>query len=404
MTRSESTPLKRTRTPFPAPKPLSPTRIAIARAAFTGLLAAAACGATGCVPERDTSANRLAAVAAVPPAAAQLDRTATTTIYPVSLAGHPMSQVGEALGLLLEQRGMSQLELATNTFAAPPGVDIDATAAAFAAFIATTPPTSEYAVYCEFLGTPGRSVDEVRTVVVSRDGTIRWKDRQTARDADFARVAPKEPLTCCVLVADRLQPVFGLTAGATDPNGPEGRLAKRWREANGLPDSVEAAAIETRAEAFRRASSSTTIVVYAPQGSLAAEGERPAEAAALARRVGEEAGLTASAADRTVTLAVPANMNEQRMLWTLARGFSEELRRHPPAADYALMTHSLMAGSPVGGAATVGAVHTVLCDRTGAIVLVDFRNSHHADFEAARLRTAADRASFVARRVAEARK
>lgn len=314
------------------------------------------------------------------PVAPSIDRTASTTIFPTSLAGRPMAQVGQVVGLMLEQRGMTNLELAVTAFTPPDGADLDATAVAFGAFVAAQAITTDYALYCEFRVSPSkanggpRSFTEVRTIVAARSGAIAWKDSQTAADADFARVRPAEPMQCCMLVADRLRPVFGLTDPAPE-GGPEGKLARQWRTSIGIPDKGEEAAIEQRTTGFRSAASTATVVVFAPHAAP----DFTTSAADLVGRINKAGLVKAIAAADRPDVTVVADMNEQKTLWSLARGFSAYLTKHPPQGDYALLADYLTGTRP-GGEFAVGGVHVVVCDKAGQIVLVDFQNSHHEDF------------------------
>jgi hypothetical protein len=63
---------------------------------------------------------------------------------------------------------------------------------------------TEYALYAEFVGTPSPpGVNEVRAIIVDKTGACVWVDRQKPGDEDFQRIGVRNPMACCVLVADR---------------------------------------------------------------------------------------------------------------------------------------------------------------------------------------------------------
>ena len=74
---------------------------------------------------------------------------------------------------------------------------------------------------------------------------------------------------------------------------------------------------------------------------------------------------------------LPADPNELKTLWNLAREFRNFVRTHPPAADYALYADYVF--NPQN--AEQGLVHFVVCDRKGEWVIVDMQNSHHPDYQ-----------------------
>src|SRR5688572_25770470 len=119
-------------------------------------------------------------------AAHSLNRDSALTIYPVGLAGKPSSQVGEVVGMLLERGGMENLELTVRAFRPPVEATFDAAADAFAAFVKAEPPSTEYALYSEFRGTPQRGIV------------------QNDHQADFKALDPKSVEDCDRIVVRRL--------------------------------------------------------------------------------------------------------------------------------------------------------------------------------------------------------
>ena len=329
------------------------------------------------------------APAAAPPAPAPADpasakaqgtgslhRSSSLAIYPTSLAGQPSPKVAEVVGMMLERGGMTELELVEARFEPAKEADWAGTMAGFGAFVRTHPPAGQYAMYSQFLGVPGQGVSEVRSVIVDRDGAVVWQERLTGADAAFAKARPREPMDCCVLTVNRLRPVLGLE----DPfraGAPEGAIARRWEKATGVPDAAAQAAMKARREAFARGAGSATVVVYAPK---AAPGV-PTSAAALAEGLNRAGVIRALPVEETPALEIRGDMNEQKILWSMANSFAGFVTRHPPQADYALFPQYLMGVKPDGSVTVVG-VHLALCNRAGELVAVDFQNDHQPDFQA----------------------
>ncbi len=318
-------------------------------------------------------------------------KNASMTILPVGLVGNASAQVAEALGMLLERSGMTNLELSEVEFRPPDQADPAQTAASLAEFVRAHPPTTDFVMYAEFLGTPGQGVAEVRSVIVDRQGSIAWHDRQSRGDADFRRIGPRDPMTCCVLLVDRLRPVLGLS----DPQrstGKPGKLSQNWEKKTGVPDTTERDAMNDRQAAFQKSASTATLVVF----PVRAGGESRADQAVQLARLLTQAGVTrAVAAAEGPSFDIQGNMNEQRVLWDMARAFRDYVRANPPDADYALFADYIMSSS------AVGAVHVALCDRAGEWVIVDYQNNHHADFKAVNPRSAADCDQLVVRRMTQ---
>lgn len=345
--------------------------------------------AGGCAAQTPPSSATVQAASSRP----SLARSSSLTVYPVSLAGRSSAQVGEVVGMTLERGGMDHLELTSTHVAQAPDRDLAAAAAAFAASVKAAPPSTDYALYCEFLGTPGRSVDEVRTILVAKTGDIVWSDSQTSKDADFRSVSPSEPMQCCVLVSKRLTPVFEL-ADPSRADAREGKLAERWKRETAVPTETEESALAERAKALRAALPKATISVFTPHAPKLAN----ASGAELVRRIAEAGVEHVSAVSGEPKVSVRSGMNQQMVLWSFARSFGEWVKANPPATDYVLHTDYLMARTANDEVGVIG-VHLVLCDKRGELVLVDFQNSHQADFQAVQPKTREDCDRLVARRL-----
>ncbi len=321
-------------------------------------------------------------------------RDASLTVFPAGLIGRPTRQVGDVVALLLERAGMKKLEIDAPDFRPPDQADLPATAKAFSAFVQANPLRTDYALFADFLGAYEQGFSEVRIVITNRQGETVWQDRQTPNDADYMKINPQEPLQCCLLVVQRLRPVLGLDDPTRD-SAPEGRLAQRWAKSTGLPDQAEQAELQDRQQEFKKAAATATLLVY----PVRVGGEMNTGSATHVAKLINEAGLrTASTTENGPQLEVKGNMSEQKVLWDMARGVREFVRSHHPAADYVLYADYLM-GKDASGKVAVGGVHFAVCDREGRWVIVDFQNSHWADFQALNPKSPEDCDRLVVRRL-----
>jgi hypothetical protein len=338
--------------------------------------------------------------AADPPAKGTVAaRDASMTVFPTFLVGKPSTQVGEVVGMMLERGGMTHLTVAADPYVPPAGADWPATSADFAAFVKAHPIATDYALFTEFVGTPKTGCDAVRIAIADRSGAVLWSDVQDASDPIFGRVRPREPMQGCVVAAEAIRPAFALD----DPNranAPEGPIAKSWAKATGLPDGTERAAMDARAAVFAKAPATTTVVLYPPQVNAAAG----ASAADLVARVNGAKVLAAAAGAPLPAFAIEPTPNEQKLLWTVAREFAAHVKAHPVKdAEYAILANYLM-GTLADGTAVVGGVHTIVVDRDGNLVVVDFQNSHQKDFREINPTTVEACDRLVVRRLEAARK
>jgi hypothetical protein len=316
-------------------------------------------------------------------------KAASLTILPARLGGSLSKPVGEVVGMLLERGGMKNLELGAAEFRPPDQADLAQTGQTLGEFARANPPQTDYVLFADFLGSPGKGVDEVRGVIVNKQGAVVWQDRQTPDDADFKRIKPREPMDCCVLLAERLRPVLGLD-DPTRGDAPEGKLARRWQEKTGLPDEAEEAALKERQQAFKKAAASATLLVYPAHAGTEVSKESATHVAEL---INEAKLMKATAADEGPQLEIKGNMNEQKMLWDMARAFREYVQKQPPSADYVVYADYLMGKDAVGG------VHFAVCDRQGQWVIVDFQNDHQDDFRAIKPKSRADCDRLVVKRL-----
>lgn len=317
-------------------------------------------------------------------------KDASMTVLPAELMDKPWPQIGDVVGVMLEQRGMSKLEVTGDGFVPPAGATLDGTAGALGEHLKAHPVGTDYALFCEFMVSPEHAFTEVRTLIAAKDGTIVWTDSQAKGSAAFDKVKPHEPMDCCVIVSQRVGELLKLPEGNGD-KGPEGRLAKSFREKAGLPASAEYEAMKPRQAELRKSASTSTLSVVQVHAGDKFDG---AGVEHLAKLINEFGMIKASAGVDGPQIAAKMDMNEQKVLWGMARPFREWVKHNPPQTDYVLFADYLMNGSGVGG------VHFAVCDRNGELVIVDFQNSHWPDFQAINPRSREDADRLVAKRLA----
>jgi hypothetical protein len=299
---------------------------------------------------------------------------ASLTLLPVRVLGQPNRDVADVLGLALEKHGMENLDVADTPFVPTEGGAWEQTPARIAEFLKQNPPKSAYALYAEFLGDPKNGPSEVHWLVTDAAGSLVLSDRQTPADADFRRVASRDPdpMGCSRLVAERL---FAQLRWTTSPvaSRPEGKFARLWAEKAGAPNQAERSAMKERSDKLSANLNSARIGVYATRVNQNTDTD---SAERLARLVAQQLGCRANSIGKTVSIEIKPSSNQQKRLWDLARGFRAHLRSDPPETDYALLAEYLF--DPASGA--VHAVNFVVCEKSGDWVIVDFQNDQHDDF------------------------
>lgn len=316
-------------------------------------------------------------------------KEADLTVLPTRMAGTAIPKVGEVVAMLLEKGGMTKVETSTVVFTPPEGRELEKIAKAFAEHIKANPPATEYVLFTEFVISREQGVSEVSGIVVNRQGEIVWQDRQKKGDKDFDRIKPREPMQCCLLVAERLRPVLNLD----DPNNSHaatGKIAERWRKDTGVPDKSEMERIEKRGKELKKHAATATMTVHPPHARDGFSIESAANISSLINKM----KLTQSVpTDKGPKLEVELNINEQKMLWSMAHEFSQYVKKNPPNSDYVLFADYLMPKNGVVG------VHIAICDRNGDLVVVDFQNNHSADFNAIKPVTREDCDRLVTKRL-----
>src|ERR1017187_10926037 len=100
---------------------------------------------------------------------------ASLSILPVRLAGKPFDRVTEVVGLLLEQQGLKNIELASTPFEPGPG-NLDTLASAVGEFVKAHPVTTDYVLYAELNGSREQGLIELRAVVTDKHGAVRSEE------------------------------------------------------------------------------------------------------------------------------------------------------------------------------------------------------------------------------------
>jgi hypothetical protein len=298
---------------------------------------------------------------------------ASLTVYPVVLGERPIPQVGAVVGVMMEKAGLEDVGAEETVFQPSEGASLDEIVGAFGRFVKEQGIDRQYALYAQFLGTHSEGFTEVSAVLVDSDGNPVWIDRQVPGDADFDRIGPENPMSCCVLLTERLTGAMKLPEPAPEVAEKPGKLEQQMRRKSGIPEKAEFKEMDERVELLASRLSDSRVVIYPVR--LAGQLSRD-NAERLAELIEKSGAGRVSVAPEELPIEVARDMNEQKVLWSLARGFQNHVRQHPPDADYVLYADYLMA-RPEG---PVGAVHFVLCDREGDWVIVDFQNSHHKDF------------------------
>jgi hypothetical protein len=300
---------------------------------------------------------------------------AALVLLPVQVQGQPSRKVAEVLGLVTESYGMDNLDAPEAEFAPPADTPWEQVPARLGEFLKQNRPKGDYVLYAQYLGEPKSGPTEVRFVVLDAAGQAVLVDRQSPKDADFKRTAARDPdpMGCSVLVADRLFSQLGWPKRSGEAKE-DGKFARLWAEASGTPNEVERAELQRRAAKLKAGLKTARIAVY----PTCIGDTRSAESAArLATLVAKRLDCQTAAVDQPATIQLQPSSNEQKRLWDLARAFRDYLHANPPEAEYALVAEYYI--NPAGG--PVGAVHFVVCEKSGEWVMVDFQNNQWEDFQ-----------------------
>lgn len=303
---------------------------------------------------------------------------ASVTVYPVDLAGQPRVEVARVVASMLERGGMQRVEVSERAWSADASQSLDPWANEVAASVKAKSPASDYVLVGAYVGSPKRGVDEVRSVLVNANGEVVWSDCQKKGDRDFDRIRPSNPMTCTVLMVERLKRPMALD----DPfrkGAPRSRHERAMDADAGVASEAELAAMRKRAAALSKDARPSLVVYPVRVGDTYSS----TESASLSRAL--EALGQVSASKDVRKFAFTGSMNQQKVLWSAARAIQADLKKSPVKADYVLFAHYVktpMKEEPF-------AVHTFLFTGAGEFVVVDYQNSHKADFNTIDPRTPA---------------
>jgi hypothetical protein len=324
----------------------------------------------------------------------------SVTVFPVVITPSEnfkasfFERVAEVAATLLESAGMQEIEVGEEMFWPPETDEVEKIATEFGKFASGQKLKTEYALFGQIVGTPKTGPREIRVIVVDKTGKVIFVDRADEKAFSRATIKPDCPMTCTVFLVNRLNRVWDLN----DPlrkDAPRGKMAQRLARRSGLPPKEELTEIGKRLEVFKEKIETSKVTVY-PIHLWHGSGQQPA--VKLAGLFTKQGICQAKATETDPRLRIKGDPNEQKVLWDTARAFRGFLRKNPPATDYALLADYAI-GNSRSGETKVGHVHLIVCDRQGDWVLVDYQNSHHADFQEIDPRSHNDCNRLAARRL-----
>jgi hypothetical protein len=331
------------------------------------------------------------AASAQSPAAPMPAAQRSITIYPVLLAGHPSQDVAEVVALMLENAGLTEIEVSAKPFTGNPDAE-EGPAAQFGAMIGGAGLETDTALLAAFEGSPAEGVDAVRSVLVDRNGAVLWEDVQTPDDKAFKEVKPSNPMSCCVLLVTRLKDPLAYTEDPFQPATGDGPWARHWEAKSERPDRKELNAMRDRLAAMRAREGTPTVLVYPARvgDDYCAQSART-----LAEQINARGAMKATPVEQPIAFKATPSSNEQKVLWTGARSVKDLVKNARPDADYVLVADYMI------GQHEAHAVHWYLLEADGDWVVVDFQNSHHRDFKTAHPKTRDDCCRLVITRMAK---
>ena len=309
----------------------------------------------------------------------------SVTVFPVLIVPNKIpdefaKRIGTVLATFLERAGLEDLEVADTVFNPPETDDVNKIAEAFAKQVDSKPIETDYAVFAQVVGTPKTGAKAIYTIVVDKSGKVLLAEAAGKAQFDKSPIRPKDPMTCCAFVSQRLQEFWKLG----DPlrsDAPEGKMARFWREDAGIPDKDELAAIAKRAQTLKKRADSATCTVYPVHVGQKSDKLCAVDLVAMLN----EGGFCKAETSKTdPALKIAAHSNEQKVLWDTARAFSDFIKKNRPTTDYAVYADFGLFGTETHH------VHVVVCDNSGDWVLLDMQNSHHADFQRINPKSTAD--------------
>jgi len=301
--------------------------------------------------------------------------SSSLTVLPVWCAGQLLDRLTPFVGGLFEQSGLEHVEVGEVAFDPGGNTGMEPLAAALRAFVAQNPVTTDYALYAEYNGFPGKGLNELRAVLADHTGKVVWAERLTPDDEPFRQIEGPDPMTISFLLAERVGPLFGLDE-ETRRNARPSRLMALLEEQSGSPPESELNAIAGRTEAVKTARHALTLLIVPMRANDTPD---TASASVLAREVNAAGLCRAISTSRPVEVAPnPSTRNELLIFWNMATSFRAWVREAHPDADYVLFVDCVY----TPGRWELGFVHLIVCDRSGEWAIADFQNSEHPDYQA----------------------
>jgi hypothetical protein len=133
--------------------------------------------------------------------------------------------------------------------------------------------------------------------------------------------------------------------------------------------------MEQRLEKLKTGVKTTQIAIYA---TCIGDEHNAESASRLVSLATQRLGCKTTTVDKPVSIQHQPTGNEQKLLWDLAREFRDYLLANPTDSNYAMLAEYFI---DPGGRQMAGAVHFVVCEKSGDWVLVDFQNNQHEDFQ-----------------------
>ena len=271
------------------------------------------------------------------------------------------------LGLLLEEKGYSQYELAEVKFEFPKDMAARAArVAAFGEFVSKLDLKTDYALCSEFNLFAEKSGLYVYSVIVDAKGHVVWQDSQEQHG--------RTVFDCLEVACNRLVPVLGLDKLPKKEMAEDRKRMLREARAKEPPSGSERKAMKERLKTLKEAGASARVLVYPAR--VGGDRTDPNCATHLSTLLNEARLCQASVAKTGPIMEGEGWPNEMEVLWLFARNVREYVREHPADSAYVLFPDYWF--NPHG---QVWAVHFVVCDRTGEWVIVDLQNSHQEDFQ-----------------------
>jgi len=290
------------------------------------------------------------------------------TILPVRLMGQPMERVSEVVGVILEQNGLKNIELAEKAFTHSTKISLQNLADSVGRFVKTLKITNDYILYAEMNGDMQKhAIDELVGIVVDKSGALVWSEMLNSNDEVFRNVGDPDPMGFSMLLVQQLSPQMGLNE-ETARNAKPGKMMDIMNARSGLPPESERYAMTERQKIMKEKFKTSSLIVFPVR---VGDDKSKQGATDLVKMFNDQDICKAAVTKDTMLLRTSRqDPNEMRLLWDLARDFREYVKKNPQNTDYSLYADY---GMP-------GYVHFVVCDKSGEWVIADFQNSHHPDF------------------------